>query len=153
MRTRTLLQFPTIFFLGGSFASILVHVKAQSGLYGYVIFSEETSCERSTVSMIGYAHGDDEYMVGAHNDLGLCGMESICLVDSSSEICQDTEDGIVAEVRYDIQEDGRIFQCDDSNTLVNQGVCRYLEGCYNSSVYPHCAFQVATTIDLLSNRK
>lgn len=81
-------------------------------------------------------------------------MESTCVVNNTTDICQNqlvrTGESLV---RADIGADGRIFECDATNEVVDQALCRVVEGCKSSSKLPHCNFQLATTSDIFANSK
>lgn len=127
----------------------------QTEYYTYVIFYEESGCELSTVSFLGFTAGDEKLVSGGlDNTTQLCSVEAACHIRGDIEICQQQIVPTVnAEVRFDIDSNGKTFQCDDSNENLDQPICRFLEGCLESSLLPNCHFQVATTKDIVNNRK
>lgn len=47
-----------------------------------------------------------------------------------------------------VSEDGLVYECDTTN---EEAECSVLSGCYESSVYEHCSFELATTVTLVAD--
>lgn len=93
------------------------------------------------MSLVGHSSNDDEYSVSAtDNTTELCSVESTCLMNNNSDICQSLGPSSPVWGRADINPDGNIFECDDSNSVIDQAVCRVLDQCHQSSKYPIVAF-------------
>lgn len=109
----------------------------------------------STAAMIGHASGDEEYVLGGDDNFtAFCSVEASCLMNNQSTVCKaETIPSVHAEIRFDVDADGRIFHCDDTNENVDEPLCRFMEGCRASSVFPHCDVNLATTTDIVKNRK
>lgn len=128
-------------------------VYAQTDKYFYAIFYDGKSCQTSTVALIRGVTGEEEIISGGvDNHTARCSIETTCLMDKHSQVCQaETTPTVDAYVRFDVDSHGRIFHCDDSNDI-DQGICRYIELCYASSLALHCNVLPATTTDIVNNR-
>lgn len=136
-----------------SMTSFIAEAGSQE-IYLYTIYYDQTSCGKTAVSLVGHSSNDDEYSVSAtDNTTELCSVESTCLMNNNSDICQSLGPSSPVWGRADINPDGNIFECDDSNSVIDQAVCRVLDQCHQSSKYPHCSFSLATTSTLFENRK
>lgn len=128
--------------------------KAQSETYLYTIYYEESDCSFTPVALVGHSSGDDEFSVGGWDNVtNQCSLESTCLMDKLSGVCGSLVPTSSSWNRADIDNNGKIFECDETNEEIDLAVCRFLEGCNDSSKYPNCSFQLATTSDLFRNRK
>lgn len=129
--------------------------KVQAEIYLYTIYYEESDCQHSAVALAGKVSGNEGYSVGGwDNTTEFCSVESTCVINNQTEICQEylVRTG-ESEVRADIDPNGDIFECDATNDEVDQALCRVVEGCKSSSKLPHCNFQLATTSDIMKDRK
>lgn len=134
--------------------TVIPLTNAQSETYLYTIYYEESDCSFTPVSLVGHSSGDDEFSVGGwDNSTNQCSLESTCLMDKFSGVCESLVPTSSSWNRADIDNNGKIFECDETNEDVDLAVCRFLEGCHDSSKYPNCSFQLATTSDLFRNRK
>lgn len=138
------------FFLGAGL------VEAQFEPYLYTIYYNEDDCNATianTVSLIGHSSEDDEYTVGGlDNVTHLCSIESACLINNRTELCNNLIRTSESAVSNSISNKGRVFQCDGTNSVIDQGECRFLDQCYKSSAYPNCNFRLVTTSDIFENR-
>jgi hypothetical protein len=124
--------------------------------YVYLVYRDSDTCSGGSADTVqGFVSGDTFTITGATADL--CATETLCLVNSESPQCLAITDTTTVNANFTVNDDGSIYQCDDSNSGIGLEECLLFDECEASSVYPSCHYtanlksELAQDPRLLSN--
>jgi len=123
--------------------------------YVYLIYYDSDNCRSDAVAVKGFVSGDNFTATGASDvgGSGRCALETLCILNGSSDQCLELEPTVVARANYTVSGDGTILECDTSNSELDTPECSIKEkqACEQSSVFPSCYFNVVLGSDLISS--
>lgn len=117
--------------------------------YIYIIYYDSTECGLNAVSFHGQVANEEFKVQGGYPYANAsvsepryseCGFQTSCMINPASQQCLELNQTISGVVEFEINEHGRIVECDETNVESGSGIaeCSIREGCTVSSVYPGC---------------
>lgn len=123
------------------------------GEYSYLIYYNNDSCGQAA-TVKGRVVGDNITFVGSQSETGICALESLCILDHTSEQCILAEHMTLTRngtSLVTLNDQGHLVECDSTNAAVNQDECEVQGSCFSSSIYPNCHFQQVLDTELVAN--
>jgi hypothetical protein len=118
--------------------------------YLYLIYHGTDDCSGGFADTVqGFVSGDSLTVQGAA--AFRCATETLCLVNSNSIQCSFLAKTGIANANFTVNEDGSIYECDDSNSVINFKECMLFGECEPSSIYPSCHFSAHLKSELIQN--
>jgi hypothetical protein len=118
--------------------------------YLYLIYHGSDDCDGGFAATIqGFVSGDSFAAQGAA--AFRCATETLCLVNSNSIQCSALNNTIIANANFTVNDDGSIYECDDTNTGIGLEQCMLFGDCEPSSLYPNCHFSAHLKSELTQN--
>jgi hypothetical protein len=118
--------------------------------YVYLIYHGADDCSGGFADTVqGFVSGDSFTSQGAAEFR--CATETLCLVNSNSIQCSALNKGIIANGNFTVNDDGSIYECDDTNSGISLEQCMLFGECEASSLYPSCHFSAHLTSELTEN--
>jgi hypothetical protein len=118
----------------------------------YLIYHGSDDCGGGFAATVqGFVSGDSFAAQGAA--AFRCATETLCLVNSNSIQCSALNNTIIANANFTVNDDGSIYECDDTNTGIGLEQCMLFGDCEPSSLYPSCHFSAHLKSELTQNPK
>jgi hypothetical protein len=96
--------------------------------------TDDCSSGRFADTLQSFVSGDSFTVQGAV--AYRCATETLCLVNSIQ--CSALTKTVIASANFTVNQDGSIYECDDSNSGINLEQCMLFGECEPSSLYPNC---------------
>lgn len=116
--------------------------------YVYIIYHDEnTDCTANTVSIHGKVSNEEWKVQGAYPfvnetlnqpEFHKCGYQTSCMINIEHDFCKAVNQSITGTAEFEINEFGRIVECDATNLEKGLPECIIREGCTISSSNPAC---------------
>eukprot|EP00457_Paulinella_chromatophora_P011439 gb/GEZN01011580.1/.p1 GENE.gb/GEZN01011580.1/~~gb/GEZN01011580.1/.p1 ORF type:complete len:320 (-),score=21.68 gb/GEZN01011580.1/:153-1112(-) len=110
--------------------------------YPIIVFYDDDECSQA-VAVKGFASNDLFQVQGASATQSSCLAALSCIIDESSDLCKQQERTVTAEVVVIVEDDGTIYECDNSNPA-SEGNCNDFVNpspCTASSTFDGCFFK------------
>jgi hypothetical protein len=118
--------------------------------YLYLIYHGSDDCSGGFATTIqGFVSGDSFTAQGAA--AFRCATETLCLVNSNSIQCSALNNTIIGNANFIVNDDGSIYECDDTNSGLGLEQCMLFGDCEPSSLYPNCHFSAHLKPELTQN--
>lgn len=118
--------------------------------YFYLIYYTSDDCSSGFADTFqGFVSGNTFTAKGA--DELRCATETLCLINSNSIQCSALSNTIIGNANFTVNDDGSIYECDDSNSDIGLDECLLFGDCEPSSLYPSCHFSAHLKSELIQN--